>query len=345
MSLLRTAKRYLSLKTHRIRSLPIAILEPHSACNCRCIMCDIWKGNEQASSMAIELLNGLLSSFKRLDTRWVVMTGGEAMMHPKFFEFCKILKEQGLKITVLTTGILLKAKAEQVCRYTDEVIVSLDGPPRIHDQIRRIPNAYRKLAEGVEAVRRIDSSFSISARSVIQKENFRTWPDLVHCAQQLELDKISFLPADVTSEAFNRPAGWAPSRQDEVKPCAEELPEFEAMVERIICEFKEEINKGFIAEHPEKLRNIFRYYAAFHGRVEFPPVRCNAPWVSSFVQSDGTVRPCFFLPEMGSLNDAPLHELINREAAIADRAKLDPSRHETCGKCVCMLYLHPRTKL
>ncbi len=344
MTLLSTAKRYLSLQTHKIYSMPIAILEPHSACNCRCIMCDIWKGNDKATSMSRKVLDSLLDSFKRLDTRWIVMTGGEAMMHPKFFEFCALLKERGLKITVLSTGLLLKAKAEHVCSLTDEVIVSLDGPAPIHDQIRQIPNAFKKLAEGIEAVHRIRSSFPISARSVIQRQNFRYWPDLIHAGKQLELDKISFLPADVTSEAFNRPDPWAPARQEEVRPGAEELEEFEAMVERILSDFKEDIAKGFIAEHPEKLRNIFRYYAAFHDRTQFPPVRCNAPWVSSFVQSDGMVRPCFFLPEMGSLHEAPLHELINRKSAITDRAKLDPSSHPICGKCVCMLYLHPRTK-
>ncbi|HEV2246069.1 MAG TPA: radical SAM protein, partial [Terriglobia bacterium] len=28
---------------HLIRDLPILILFPHNRCNCRCVMCDIWK--------------------------------------------------------------------------------------------------------------------------------------------------------------------------------------------------------------------------------------------------------------------------------------------------------------
>ena len=27
----------------RLTRLPILVLEPHSRCNCRCVMCDIWK--------------------------------------------------------------------------------------------------------------------------------------------------------------------------------------------------------------------------------------------------------------------------------------------------------------
>ena len=28
---------------HVIRELPILVILPHSRCNCRCVMCDIWR--------------------------------------------------------------------------------------------------------------------------------------------------------------------------------------------------------------------------------------------------------------------------------------------------------------
>ncbi len=33
----------MSAQPHVIESLPILTLFPHSRCNCRCVMCDIWK--------------------------------------------------------------------------------------------------------------------------------------------------------------------------------------------------------------------------------------------------------------------------------------------------------------
>jgi len=45
-SLTHTFKRYRTLQTDRITALPIVILMPHSACNCKCVMCDIWKDNK-----------------------------------------------------------------------------------------------------------------------------------------------------------------------------------------------------------------------------------------------------------------------------------------------------------
>ncbi len=38
-----------------ITSLPILILYPHSRCNCRCVMCDIWKTNDTAEISFEEL--------------------------------------------------------------------------------------------------------------------------------------------------------------------------------------------------------------------------------------------------------------------------------------------------
>ena len=43
--------RYRTLKTNKIFSMPIIILMPHSRCNCRCVMCDIWKGNNNVQQL------------------------------------------------------------------------------------------------------------------------------------------------------------------------------------------------------------------------------------------------------------------------------------------------------
>jgi len=46
-----TVKRCATLKNHRIYSMPIVILMPHSRCSCRCVMCDIWKGNNNVQQL------------------------------------------------------------------------------------------------------------------------------------------------------------------------------------------------------------------------------------------------------------------------------------------------------
>jgi MoaA/NifB/PqqE/SkfB family radical SAM enzyme len=342
---LQTVKRYITLKTHKIQAMPIAILMPHSGCNCRCIMCDIWKGNDNVQRLEEADVRTLLTSFKQLGTTWVTMSGGEALMNPNLFRLCELLRGQGIKLTVLSTGLLLSRYAAEVVAHTDEVIVSLDGSEEVHNRIRRIPNAYRKLQEGVQAVKALQPDFSISARCVIQRENFADWPNIIDAAHALDLDQISFLPADVSSEAFNRPDAWDEDRTVEVQLDEGQLPQLQAVIEDLIDCYAADFDSHYIAESREKLRNVYHYYAAFHGLSAFPSVRCNAPWVSTVVEADGTVRPCFFHEAIGNIRETPLPDLLNRPDVIAFRQNLDMDRDPTCRKCVCSLNLRPTVKI
>src|SRR3954465_972165 len=101
-SLYHTYKRYRTLQSHTITALPIAILMPHSACNCRCVMCDIWKDNKNLKQLTGQDITGLLGTFKKLGTRIVVMSGGEALLNANFFRFCEILKKEGIAVTLLS---------------------------------------------------------------------------------------------------------------------------------------------------------------------------------------------------------------------------------------------------
>ncbi|HXV44680.1 MAG TPA: radical SAM protein, partial [Anaerolineae bacterium] len=325
--------------------MPVAILMPHSGCNCQCVMCDIWKGNGNTQQLSEADVQALLGSLKKLGTQWVVMSGGEALMNPNLFRLGDILRAAGMKITILSTGLLLKRYAEQVVNQTDEVIVSLDGSEAVHNAIRRIPNAYQKLAEGVRAVKALHPAFALSARCVIQRCNFADWPNIIDAAHEIGLDQISFLPADVSTEAFNRPELWDEERTEEVKLEAEQLPQLKAVIEDLIARYTADFASRYIAESPAKIRRIYDYYAAFYGLAHFPPVRCNAPWVSTVVEADGTVRPCFFHHPLGNIRETPLPELLNNPTAIAFRQNLDMDTDSICRKCVCSLNLRPTIKI
>src|SRR6201991_4499192 len=111
-SLYHTYQRYKTLRTHRISALPVVILMPHSACNCRCIMCDIWKDNKNLKQLTEKDISELLLSLKKLKTQQVVMSGGEALLNPNFFKLCEILDRQQIRISLLSTGLTLKKNAD-----------------------------------------------------------------------------------------------------------------------------------------------------------------------------------------------------------------------------------------
>lgn len=339
---LEIARRALTLATGRIRSLPIVVLMPHSRCNCRCVMCDIWKANHDRRELGRDVIAAHLDDLARLRVRWVVLSGGEALMHSNLWTLCELLKEGlGAKVTLLSTGLLLARHAADVTRWTDEVIVSLDGSRDVHDAIRGVPRAYDKLAEGVAALGEARAGFRVTGRAVVQRRNFRDLAGIVGAARELGLDQISFLAADVSTEAFNRPVPWDGERASDVALDLGEARELARLVETLLAERAADFASGFVAEDPEKMRRIARYYLALNGRGDFAAPRCNAPWVSAVIEADGAVRPCFFHRTLGNVHERRLAEILNSPAAVAFRRRLDVARDPICRKCVCSLHLPP----
>lgn len=327
-------------RTDPITQLPILILYPHNRCNCRCLMCDIWRLKDR-QELQVEEVAGWLAEWRVLGVRRIVLSGGEALLHSHLWSLCDLLTQAGIGITLLSTGLLLRREAASITRYCDDVIVSLDGPPEIHDRIRNVPRAYARMTEGVSALRALKSDLAVSGRCTVQRANFPALRATVRTAHEMGLDRISFLAADTHSEAFNRPEGWETERAEQVGLTVADLPCLEAELAALTQEHAADFASGFIAESAEKLqRRLLEYFRATLGLKSFPKHTCNAPWVSSVIEADGTVRPCFFQPALGNVRAAgSLKATLNSPEAIAFRQNLDVETDPICRRCVCTLSL------
>lgn len=332
-------KSLLTRITDKIYTLPVLVLMPHSRCNCRCVMCDIWKANHIKKEITTEELEKHVETFNKLGVKHVAFSGGEALMHSNLWKFCEILRANNIKISLLSTGITLKSHASDVVTYTNEVIVSLDGPREIHNRIRNLPSAFEKLEAGVKAVKAVDGLFRVTGRCVLQKLNYRHLHDIIQTSKELNLDQISFLTADVSTSAFNRSEPWDQEKTVEISLTEDEADEFQLIVDESLQRFQDLYKNKFIAESPVKMRSLAQYYKAILGKDSFPVRKCNAPWVSAVVESDGEVRPCFFHPSYGNLFGNSLDEILNSSAAISFRKNLDMKKDPVCERCVCSLYI------
>jgi MoaA/NifB/PqqE/SkfB family radical SAM enzyme len=302
-------------------------------------MCDIWKANQNKKEISSEELAKHIDSFKKLGVKHVALSGGEALMHSNLWQFCSQLKSIGIKISLLSTGVTLMQNAHQVIKHVDDVIVSLDGSPEIHNQIRNIPSAFEKLKAGVSALKELNPSFRVNGRCVLQKLNYVALIDIIATAKSLGLDQISFLPADVSSSAFNRENPWEENKVVQIELNKEEVIEFEKLVNDSIHQFADLYQSKFIAESPEKMLGIVQHYSALLGQGKFPAKRCNAPWFSAVIESDGEVRPCFFHKSYGNISMLPFEQILNSKEAVLFRKNIDVKSDPICERCVCSLYL------
>ena len=307
-------------------------------------MCDIWRASGKSELTSLDIAT-ILPELRKIGVQRVVLGGGEPLMHSDLWAICEPLRSAGIGITLLSTGILLARHASQVVRYCDDVVVSLDGPPVVHEAIRNIPNAFEKLHRGVAAIKDVSANVHVSGRCTVQRANFQSLRATVASAHAIGLDRMSFLAVDVSTDAFNRPGGWDVERSDQVALAREDVPLLEAELLGLERECAEDFVSGYIAENPTKLRaRLLQYFRALVGEDVFPSVRCNAPWVSSVIESNGSVRPCYFHQPIGNLRTSgSLTAVLNSPSAVSWRRELNVGTNPICRRCVCSLALGKET--
>ena len=299
-------------------------------------MCDIWKRKDGREFHAADLERHR-ESIRTLGVKHVVLTGGEPLLNRELGAICEFFRDLGLRVTLLTTGLLLQKKADIVARGFDDIIISIDGPPEVHDRIRRVSGAFQTIQKGVMEIRAHRPRIPISCRTTVQKLNHTHLRATVSATRSLGLDSISFLAADIGSAAFNRAERWAPERQNEIALSRAEVSELEEEIELLIQMHQEDIDRGFIVESNAKLRRIgTRFREHIDGTPPKAPI-CNAPWVSAVIEVDGSVRPCFFHPSVSNAHQLTLEEAINSETALSFRSRLKIASNPVCQRCVCSL--------
>lgn len=343
------AKRLLNLVADRLATLPLVILYLTDGCNSRCVTCDIWRNPRR--DMARSLVEDLASAFPELGVRWVLLSGGEAMQHPDWPWIARRLQAAGAHVMLLTNGLLLRKQAAEVTSSVDEVIVSLDGGTRETYRAIRGVDAFDLVLDGIRTVH--DMGVPVTTRTTIQRANYAEMAQIIDAARSAGADKISFLSVDVSSqEAFGPRFTADPELRLEsgggpqgTALNAAEVERLAEVVEQVITAYGDAFARGLIAEPPDKLRRMVAYFRALAGEGAFPRLRCNAPHTSVVIEVDGTLRPCYFLPTFGRLDGQALGAAINARGAQALRQAYRTGQRPECERCVCPLYLGPRSLL
>ena len=348
----------LNLAGDRLHMLPLVVLYLTDGCNSRCVMCDIWRSPRR--NMSKELVDQIAGSFKTLHTRHVLLSGGEAMQHPHWRQIAQRFRDEGARVMLLTNGLLLRKQAQDVIDHVDEVIVSLDGGTAATYEAIRGVDAFELVLDGIREVRA--GGVPVTTRTTIQHANYHEIPAVIEAARAANVNRISFLTVDVSSQEAFGPrfvadpalpliAHMGPGAPPEHGPAAaalteDDIEQLSQILDGVETRFADEFASGRIAESPAKLRRMLTYFSAVIGQGEFEPPRCNAPHLSTVVEVDGTLRPCYFLPAYGKLTPADsLGDAINSDAALELRHAYRTHQRAECVRCVCPLHRGPRSLL
>jgi MoaA/NifB/PqqE/SkfB family radical SAM enzyme len=324
-----------------VHRLPLATLYLTERCNSRCVSCDYWRHGR--SDMNLDRVMRLLPSLERLRTQVILLSGGEPLLNPEWTSIAGVLRDRGLKVWLLTSGLSLAKHARRASELFHAVTVSLDGTDRHTYQAIRGLDALDKVCEGVRAM--ASHGLAPSIRVTVQRANFRQLPDFVSLAKRLGARQVSFLAVDVANpHAFGRTEGFS----SDLALLPAELPELDELLFAMERECTADFSSSFIAESPAKLRRILQYFAAIHGKTHYPEVRCNAPEFSAVVGASGRVQPCFFIagPADSTLQGGTalddLSHTLNGERMRALRGSIRAGARPECKTCVCAMWRDPQ---
>ena len=97
---------------------------------------------------------------------------------------------------------------------------------------------------------------------MVQRDNAAAIDATINAAHRMGFDEISFLAADVSSPAFNRPEPWPADRIAEIAVAESALAELELAIDRADPSLFE---SGFVAGGRASLDRIVQYYRALAG--------------------------------------------------------------------------------
>jgi Fe-coproporphyrin III synthase len=324
-----------AMTSGRLRSLPLVILYLTERCNSRCVTCDYWRTGR--ADMTLDSVTRLLPSLVKLQTRMVLISGGEPLINPEWAAIAQLLGGNGLRLWLLTSGLSLVKHARRAAQLFDAITVSLDGTDRATYAAIRGLDAFDNVCAGIEAC--ADAGIPAGLRVTVQRSNYRQLPQFIDLARKLRARQVSFLAVDVANpHAFGRNDDFSTN----LALRSEDLGELEQILGTLERDYAADFRSGFIAESPRKLRQIHQYFAAVCAEAPYPPVRCNAPEVSAVIDAKGRLSPCFFIsgPADARWPDN-LGEALNTDSMVELREDIRAGGRPECARCVCSLWREP----
>jgi len=161
-----TDTRKIKIGKSPIPSLRYLLLNITNKCNLACKHC--YLGTPGNAHIEPRMFENAVSHFEDMGGMKLMLSGGEPLLHPRFWDLMEVLPSYELRVILLSNGTLIdKNVALKLCTYVDEVQVSIDGISS-HDMIRG-KGSYDKAMRGILNLR--SAGMPVSIATIIHRYN------------------------------------------------------------------------------------------------------------------------------------------------------------------------------
>ena len=155
-------------------------------CNLQCAYC--YASSYDRKDLKIEEVQDVLSQAAELGTRHVILSGGEPLLHPDFYEIAEYAKELRLKVHITSNGTMIDEIAAEKLRSLDaNVTISIDGScPEVNDPLRG-EGTFSSAINSIDNL--INSCVYTSMRMTLVKQNVNDVRNYIELAIQHNVNR------------------------------------------------------------------------------------------------------------------------------------------------------------
>lgn len=294
----------------------LVVVIPTYRCNLRCKMCFLF--DEQGENLIPTPLRKELplSEWQKIIEEisvfepHIYLVGGEPLLYKDLLALINYIKAAGLRCGMTTNGITLAGVAEEIVQSgLDYLVVSIDGPEAIHNEIRRSSQAFQRAMAGMIRINQAKARYkkstpSLSVNCVISTFNYQHLTEVVMAVDDLGVPDLRFQHPMFTDQVVLRRhndlfATLFQSKSSSSvgldKDCTDNIE-----IERLIQELAEvrRVRQRLAVSFMPSLRNndeIRGYYGDLS--YKFRRGRCLAPWNEARILPNGDLSVCLGYPD------------------------------------------------
>jgi radical SAM protein with 4Fe4S-binding SPASM domain len=172
---------------------PIVVWNITRRCNLKCIHCySDSDAREYPGELTWDQCRGVLDDLAQFGVPGVLLSGGEPLIHPRFFDLAGYARGKGLRLTLSTNGTLIDRDAAQRLKDTGfaYIGISLDGIGATHDHFRGRAGAFDKTVAAFRHCKSVGQK--VGLRLTLSTHNIADLDRILDFIEAEDIDRVCF---------------------------------------------------------------------------------------------------------------------------------------------------------
>ncbi len=310
--------------------LRLVAWEMTRACNLACVHCRAGAcADADPEQLSYDESRSLIDGIAEVGKPILIMTGGEPLLRPDFFDLARYAVKAGLRAVLATNGVLVTPEVARDIAAVGipRVSISIDGPTaESHDAFRKVPGAFEASLNGIANLR--SAGVGVQINTTITRRNRDRLADIMKMAESIGAEAFHVFLLVPTGRAKDM-AGeeMGPDEYEETLVEFYNLSRSSRLETKATCapQYYRILRQQAKAEGIEVSDQTFGLNARTRG--------CLGGLSFVFVSHIGELQPCgYFDVQAGSIRESSFAALWEN-AEIFNNLRKFSLLEGKCGKC------------